>query len=363
MKIEQNSITVREVVDGYNDKKENGVVGYRGLLDIRPSFQREFVYKGKQKKDVINSILKGYPLNVMYWVKRKDKLEVLDGQQRTLSICSFIHRDFAIQINGHDQYFHNLSENLKNKILDYELTVYFCEGTDDETLEWFKIVNIAGEALRLQELRNAIYGGPWVESAKRYFSRPNSPAEGVGGKFLNGSAIRQDLLETAIYWYSEGDITGFMAKHQYKPDATKLWDYFNAVIDWVKFVFPNYHKTMKGLNWGALYKEFRCNYKVPKNNAKEVLRLLKDEDVTNKRGIYEFILSGKEHLLNIRNFSDSDKETRYASQKGICPWCKQKFSIKQMDGDHVKPWSQGGKTSLKNLQMLCKPCNRTKGVK
>ncbi len=363
MKIQQKSITVREVIDGYRDKKEEGVIGYGGQLDIRPSFQREFVYDGKQKRAVINSILKGYPLNVMYWVKRNDKLEVLDGQQRTISICSFIQRDFAIQVNGKYQYFHNLSENMQKKILDYELTVYFCEGTDDETLEWFEIVNIAGEKLRLQELRNAIYGGPWVESAKRFFSRPKSAAEGVGGIFLSGSAIRQDYLETAIDWYSEGEIIRFMAKHQHETDATELWDYFNSVINWVKFVFPNYHKTMKGINWGALYKEYKYSYKVPKNNAKEVLRLLKDDDVSNKRGIYEFILSGREHLLNIRKFSDSDKETQYASQKGICPWCKQKFPIAQMDGDHIKPWSEGGKTTLENLQMLCKQCNRTKGVK
>lgn len=363
MKIEQKNIKIRDVVEGYSDRKEEGVIGYGGKLDIRPSFQREFVYEGKQKRAVIQSIIKGYPLNVMYWVKREDEFEILDGQQRTISIGMFVQKDFAIRINGRDKYFHNLSKDLQNKILDYELTVYFCEGTDDETLEWFEIVNIAGEELRPQELRNAIYGGSWIESAKRYFSKPRSAAEGVGRQYLNGKAIRQDYLETAIDWYSDGDIVGAMAKHQHEPNATELWDYFNAVLDWVKFVFPMYHKTMKGINWGRLYKDFQYNYKLPKDNAKEVLRLLSDEDVTNKRGIYAYILSGKEHLLNIRQFSDSDKQTRYEKQKGICPHCSEKFNIAEMEGDHIKPWSKGGKSIFRNLQMLCRQCNRTKGSK
>lgn len=363
MKINQQTLHIRDVVEGYKDKGVEGVVGYGGRLDIRPSFQREFVYKEKQQKAVIHSILNGYPLNVMYWVKRGEKFEVLDGQQRIISIGRFVDGKTVIQINGKDQFFHSLSSVMQDKILDYELTVYFCEGTDDETLEWFEIVNLAGEQLRPQEIRNAVYGGSWVEAAKLKFSKPGCVAFNVGGKYLNGSSIRQDYLETTIDWLSDGNINHFMAQHKDEPNADVLWEYFESVIEWVQFVFPTYHKSMKGIDWGALYKDYQHNYGVPRNNEKEVLRLLKDEDVTNKRGIYEYILSGKVPLLNIRQFSDSDKEVKYKEQKGICAKCREGFKPDEMEGDHVTPWIEGGKTEFKNLQMLCKSCNRLKGAR
>lgn len=360
MKIEQKTILVRDVVKDYTDNHEEGVIGYGGKLDIRPAFQREFVYKNNQRNAVIDSILRGYPLNVMYWVKRDNQFEVLDGQQRTISICSYVNGDFSFVISGNDMYFHNLSKENQDKILNYALTVYFCEGTDDETMDWFRIVNIAGEVLREQELRNAIYGGPWVESAKRYFSKPNSPAYNVGGKYLTGSAIRQDYLETAIKWHSEGHIKHYLAGHQDDPDANELWDFFVRVIDWVKTIFPKYRSEMKGVDWGRLYKSY-ADTTLDFDIEAEASRLSKDDEVTNKKGIYEYLFTGDTYHLNIRTFSAGMKETKYDEQGGICPGCSGEFKLTEMEGDHIDPWSEGGKTEINNLQMLCKPCNRRKG--
>lgn len=363
MKIEQQIVKIREVVNGFEDNGNEGVVGYGGKLDIRPAFQREFVYKDKQRNAVIDSILKGYPLNVMYWVKRRDKFEVLDGQQRTISICRFVVGRFSIQIGQRDYYFHSLTKDDQERILDYELTIYFCEGTDRETLDWFEIVNLSGEPLTQQEILNAVYGGPWVESAKRYFSKPGSTAAGVGGKYLTGRPLRQDYLQTVIGWYSEGEISEFMTEHQFDSDAGELWDYFNAVIEWIEFVFPTYQKSMQGVNWGKLYGLYQHNYGIPKDNKQEVLRLVKDDDVTNNKGIYEYILSRDIHLLNIRDFSVAQKEAQYAKQDRKCNRCVKPFEFSAMEGDHITPWIEGGATVPDNLQMLCKDCNRRKGAK
>ena len=360
MRIEHKVIKVQEIVEDYEDNGLDGVRGYRGKLDIRPAFQREFVYKDQQRNAVIESILKGFPLNVMYWVKHGDRFEVLDGQQRTISICSYVSGDFSFVISGNDMYFHNLSKEKQETKLNYELTVYFCEGTDDETMDWFRIVNIAGEVLREQELRNAIYKGPWVESAKRYFSRPGSPAYHVGGKYLTGSSIRQDYLETAIKWKSEGEIKNFLAKHQRKPNADELWNYFRSVIDWVQAVFPKYRPSMKGRDWGRMYNKHKDNNQ---SLEERVAELIKDDDVTSKQGIYEYLLTGNHHLLNIRQFSDGQKEAKHEEQGGICVKCGEEFALADMEGDHIKPWIEGGATEPKNLQMLCKDCNRRKGVK
>ena len=363
MKIEQQIIRVREVVDDYEHNKNGAVVGYRGKLDIRPAFQREFVYKEKQRNAVIDSILKGFPLNVMYWVRHGDRFEVLDGQQRTISICSYVNGDFSFIIDGNDKYFHNLSKEKQNIILDYELTVYFCEGTDDETMDWFRIVNIAGEVLREQELRNAIYKGSWVESAKRYFSKPKSPAYRVAGKYLTGSSIRQDYLETAIIWRSKGNIKQYMADHQHNSSAVDLWNYFISVIEWVKAVFPKYRTSMKGRHWGGMYDRFKDHNLSPEELEEQIVKLMKDDDVTSKRGIYEYLLTGNENLLNIRGFSDSQKEAKYEEQERICLMCREEFSLNDMEGDHIRPWSAGGATVPENLQMLCKDCNRRKSSK
>ena len=363
MKIEHEIIKVREIVDGYEDNGNEGVIGYHGKLDIRPAFQREFVYKDKQRNAVIDSILKGFPLNVMYWVKRNDKFEILDGQQRTISICSYISGDYSIKIDKYDMYFSNLSKERQVKILNYELTVYLCEGTDDETMDWFRIVNIAGEVLREQELRNAIYGGSWVESAKKYFSRPGNPAFNVGGKYLSGSSIRQDYLETAILWHSDGNIKDYLGKHQDNSSAIDLWNYFRSVIDWVKAVFPKYRTSMKGRNWGSMYDRFKDHDLSPDKLEDRITELMKDDDVTSKQGIYEYVLTGNENLLNLRNFSVSQKEAKYEEQERTCVKCEKKCEFNEMEGDHITPWSKGGATILHNLQMLCDDCNRRKGAK
>lgn len=365
MKIELKEITVHDLSNGYKDNAEDGVVGFGGKLDIRPPYQREFIYKDKQRDAVIDTINKEFPLNVMYWAVREDgDFEVIDGQQRTISICQYIEGDFAFQ----DRYFHNLQKDEQDKVLNYKLMVYLCSGTDSEKLEWFKTINIAGEELTNQELRNAVYSGSWVSDAKRYFSKNGCAAYGMGSDFLSGTPIRQDYLETTIKWISNDSIEQYMAEHQHEPNANDLWLYFQSVINWVKVVFPKYRKEMKGIPWGDLYNKFKDNKFDSSKLEKQIEKLMMDDDVTNKKGIYSYLLTNDEKYLSIRAFTDSQKRAAYEKQKGICPLCKgdnkkKKWAYEEMEGDHITPWSEGGKTSPDNLQMLCKDCNRRKGKK
>ena len=360
MKITLREISVRELAEGYQDQAENGVTGYGGKLDIRPPYQREFIYKDKQREAVIDTATKNFPLNVMYWAVRPDGgFEVIDGQQRTISICQYVKGEFAFDM----LYFHNLPADKQEQILNYKLMVYFCEGTDSEKLEWFKTINIAGEELTEQELRNAVYHGSWVYDAKRYFSKTGCPAYGLASDYLAGSAIRQDYLETAIEWLSKGNIDIYMANHQHDPNAGELWLYFQNVINWVKVVFPVYRKEMKGLAWGELFNEFKDTPLDAKTLEEEIAVLMQNDDVTNKKGIYRFVLDRKEKHLNIRAFSPSMKRTVYQKQQGKCPLCKEHFELEEMEADHITPWHEGGKTELANCQMLCKECNRRKSGK
>ncbi len=357
MKIELKQITVRELTNDYKDNAEAGVVRYGGKLDIRPPYQREFIYKDKQRDAVINTVTKDFPLNVMYWSVRNDGMfEVIDGQQRTISLCQYAAGDFSI--NGLS--FHNLQKDKQEQILDYSLNVYFCSGSDSEKLEWFRIINIAGEKLTEQELRNAVYSGSWVTDAKRHFSKTLCAAYNLGGNYMTGAAIRQDYLETTVDWISSGQIEAYMGQQQHKPNANELWLYFQAVMAWAKSTFPNYRKEMKSVAWGELYNEFKDKEVDPKKLEVEVARLMEDEDVTAKKGIYIYVLSGKEKHLNIRAFSSNQKREAYERQKGICPVCKEKFDIDKMEGDHITPWRDSGKTSANNCQMLCKDDNRRK---
>jgi len=345
MKIELKEISIRELTNGYQDNEENGVVGFGGKLDVRPPYQREFIYKDKQREAVINTVTKDFPLNVMYWAVREDgNFEVIDGQQRTISISQFVEGDFAYN----NRYFHNLQQDEKEQILNYKLMVYLCSGTDSEKLEWFKTINIAGEKLTEQELRNAVYSGSWVSDVKRYFSKNGCAAYSLGGDYLNGSPIRQDFLETTIKWISNDDIENYMATHQHDPNANELWLYFQNVINWVKVVFPKYRKEMKGVAWGVLYNEFHKQSFDSKKLEKQIAELMQDEDVTNKKGIYEYVLTGKERYLNIRAFTDNQKREAYERQKGICPVCTEHYEISGMEGDHITPWHLGGKTSADN---------------
>ena len=360
MKIELKEITIREVANGYVNDEEEGVVGYSGKLNIRPKYQREFVYKDKQRDSVIETVKKNFPLNVMYWVKNEDDTyEVLDGQQRTISICEYAKGSFSLNA----LYMHNLTDVEQNQILDYKLMIYFCEGNDKEKLDWFKTINIAGEKLTDQELRNAIYTGTWLTNAKKYFSKSGCAAYGIGSDYMTGSPIRQDYLETAISWLSNDKIEEYMAVNQHKPNANELWLYFTGVMNWIKVVFPKYRKEMKGVNYGFLYNKFKDTAIDSAKLEKEITQLMQDEDVTKKSGIYEYVLTRNEKYLNIRAFTDKQKRESYERQKGICVKCKVHFEINEMEADHIKPWYEGGKTSAENCQMLCKQDNRTKSGK
>lgn len=360
MKIELTKITVRELTKGYHDSDEEGVVGYSGRLNIRPKYQREFVYDDKKRDAVITTIINGFPLNVMYWaVCDDDTFEIIDGQQRTVSVCQYVAGDFAYNF----RYFHNLQPDEQEKILSYELMIYLCSGSDKEKLDWFKTINIAGEKLTDQELRNAVYAGSWVSDAKRYFSKSGCVASKLASNYMTGSAIRQEYLETAISWISDRNIDIYMAKHQNDANAAELWLYFQAVINWVTMVFSKYRKEMKGVEWGFLYNQYGKQPFNPPLIEDEVSRLMQDEDVTNKKGIYSYIFDRNQRHLHIRAFSDRMKREAYERQKGICPMCGEHFEIEQMEGDHITPWSEGGMTVAENCQMLCKSCNRIKSNK
>ena len=363
MKIELHKIPVRKVIAGYRDSSEEGVVAYSGKLDIRPKYQREFVYTGKQRDAVIETIRKGFPLNVMYWVKTdQGNFEVLDGQQRTISIGQYINGDFSLN----DRFFHNLMDEEQEQIMDYELMIYFCEGTDKERIEWFHIVNIAGEKLTDQEILNATYTGPWLSDAKLKFSKTNCAAyllANDGGKLVSGSPIRQDYLETALSWINTSKVADYMAKHQHDTNADELWNYFQNVIAWVRKTFTNYRHEMGSVQWGELYNEFKSKKMIANKLESEIIELMQDEDVTKKSGIYPYVLTRQEKYLSIRAFSEKMKREAYERQKGKCVKCKKRFGIEEMEADHIKPWHEGGKTVAKNCQMLCKQDNRTKSGK
>ena len=360
MKIELHKITVRELTDGYKDNADAGVVGFGGKLDIRPPYQREFIYKDKQRDAVLDTLRKDFPLNVMYWAVRGDGgYEVIDGQQRTISICQYVQGDFSIDGLA----FHNLQNDQQEQILNYELMVYFCAGEDSEKLAWFETINIAGEELTKQELRNAVYSGPWVTDAKRHFSKNGCPAYEIGSDYLKGSANRQGYLETAIEWISGGDIKNYMSAHQHDPNASALWRYFQDVITWVKAVFPKYRKEMKGVDWGSLYNQFKDVVFDADKLETQVADLMMDEDVTKKSGIYPYVLTGEERHLNIRTFTDNQKREAYERQQGVCIKCGNHFELNEMEADHATPWHEGGKTSADNCQMLCKDDNRRKSGK
>lgn len=380
MKIRLERITVRDLAEAYEDNEELGVRAYGGNLDVRPPYQREFVYKDKQRDAVIETLRRGFPLNVMYWSVQDDgTFEVIDGQQRTISICQYVEGDFSILIDGHQLAFHNLQPDQQNQILDYELMVYLCEGTESEKLDWFKTINIAGEKLTDQELRNAVYHGPWVSAAKRYFSKNGCPAQQIASDYLTGSSIRQEYLETAIEWINDGKVDEYMRDHQHDKNADELWLYFKGVIDWVEASFPKKRTQMKGLDWGALHAKHKADRIDPASLEAKIAELMSDIDVKNKRGIYEFVLGGGNdtRLLEIRVFDDKlklaayGKQTVVAESAGVsnCPMCASGtnanstriYELGEMDADHVTAWSKGGATDMANCEMLCIPHNRSKG--
>lgn len=296
----------------------------------------------------------------MYWVKNSDwTFEVLDWQQRTISICEYI--DWKYSINY--RYFHNLEIDEQEQILNYKLMIYFCEWTDKEKLDWFKTINIAGEKLTPQELRNAIHTWTWLTDAKRHFSKTSCPAYNLASDYLTGSPIRQDYLETAISWISNDNIEEYMAKNQLSENANELWQYFQSVVNWIKITFPNYRKEMKWVNFWKLYNEFKNTYFDSSKLEEEIKNLMQDEDVTKKSWIYEYVLTKKEKYLNLRTFTDKQKREVYEKQSWICMKCLNHFEISEMEADHITPWSLWWKTITENCQMLCKNCNRVKSGK
>ncbi|WP_341942184.1 DUF262 domain-containing protein [Microbacterium sp. LWH10-1.2] len=385
MKIELQRIKVRDLIADYEDNDELGVRAYGGKLDVRPPYQREFVYKDKQRDAVMETLRRNFPLNVMYWAVIDNPgddgvaYEIIDGQQRTISICQYVEGDFSIQIDGHQLAFHNLQSDQQDQILDYELMVYLCEGTDSEKLDWFKTINIAGEKLTDQELRNAVYHGPWVTAAKKYFSKNGCPAYGIASDYMSGTPIRQDFLETVIEWYNDGKIDEYMAAHQHDTNANELWLYFKRVIDWVETTFPKKRAPMKSVKWGPLHRQFKDGRFDPAELDLRIAELMGDVDVKNKRGIYEFVLGGEveTRLIEVRVFDERtklaayEKQSKEAEAAGIsnCPMCasgtnnnaERIYSYSEMDADHVTAWSKDGPTNLANCEMLCVPHNRAKG--
>lgn len=363
MKYDMQFIPIREIANGYKDSQENGVIGYNGRLNIRPAYQREFVYKDKQRNAVIETINKGAPFGLIYWAKNEDgTFEVIDGQQRTISFCQYVNGAFSID----DMYFHNLTEDKQNAILDYKVMVCVCDGTNSEKLDWFKTINIAGEPLNAQELLNAVYTGAWLSDAKEKFSKTNCVAYKIGEKYVKGTPIRQEYLETALNWISGGNIAAYMAEHQHDKNANELWLYFQNVVNWVDCIFgeKNYRKEMKGLNWGDLYNRYHGNQYDAAEIEKRVNELMANEEVTEKKGVYEYILSGEDEnlacKLSKRTFSNADKRTAYERQKGVCPITGEYLPIEEMEADHIVPWWKGGTTTLDNLQMISKTANKHK---
>ena len=364
MKIELHEISVRDVVEGYKDSAEKGVMAYSGKLNVRPEYQREYVYKDKQRDEVIKTIVQDFPLNVMYWMVRDGSgYEVLDGQQRTISIGQYTSGDYSID----NRFFHNLTSDEQEQILDYKLMVYFCEGTDKERLDWFRIINIAGVKLTEQELRNAVYTGTWLADAKLKFSKTNCAAYLLaaenGESLMNGKTIRQEYLETVLSWINDGEIRDYMSKHQHDEDAGELWEYFQQVIEWVRETFTNYRNEMMRVQWGPLFNEFKDEESDAEELEAKIKDLMLDEDVTKKSGIYPYVLTGEEKHLNIRVFNASMKREAYERQKGICTKCNKHFKMGEMEADHMTPWHEGGKTTAENCQMLCKKDNRAKAGK
>ncbi len=359
MYIRQIEVTVRDIAKGYvNNNDENGVIGYDGKLNIRPAYQREFVYKDKQRDAVINTIRKGYPLNVIYWAKNTDgTYEVLDGQQRTISFCDYVAGKYSI--NG--EYFHTLSDAEQDEILNYHLIVFVCEGTDKDRLDWFRTINIAGEKLTEQELLNINYTGTWLSDAKRRFSKTNCVAYKLAHDFINGSPIRQEYLETALDWISEGNIVEYMATHYKDKNADELFQYFCEVIYWINSTFGlevggHYRKEMKGLDWGKLYRTYKDISYNWASLEQKISELMADDEVTCKKGVYEYVLSNGTAInkLSLREFSEKDKRTAYERQHGLCPIDGQHYDISEMEAHHIKAWDMGGKTILENCVMVSK---------
>ena len=373
MTIKQISVTVGEITKDYVNNDEQGVRGYKGLLDIRPPYQREFIYNEKEQQAVITTVLNGYPLNIMYWVKRNDDAEcpyeVMDGQQRTLSLCEYVAGKFAYDFKN----FFNQPADIQKKILDYKLTVYVCEGEESEKLEWFKTINIAGKSLNEQEIRNAVYAGPFVSDAKKHFSKTNCAAYRLGKDLVNGSPIRQEFFKKALDWMAAHEtrygkpqtIVGYMSEHQHDLNAGPLWTYFQSVLHWTMDTFnmKKFKKIMKGLDWAKFYDEYHEKSLDIKDMEQRIVDCLSDDEIQKPQGIIPYVLTGEERYLDLRAFPEKIKLAVWEQQGHKCTLCGEEFDSEFMEADHITPWCDGGRTVLENCQVLCRECNRRKGGK
>jgi len=373
MTIDQIEVTIRDLVEGYVNNDELGVRGYGGQLDIRPPYQREFIYNEREQQAVIHTVLNNYPLNVMYWVKRSNDAEcpyeVMDGQQRTLSVCEYVTNQFFYEFKK----FTNQPPDIQQQILDYKLTVYVCEGEPSEKLEWFKTINIAGKPLNEQEINNAIYAGPFVSDAKRHFSKSNCGAYRLGKDLVNGTPIRQDFLKKALEWMADHEtrnghrqtVVGYMATHQHDPNANNLWTYFQNVLNWAttNFDMKKFRKIMKGLDWAYFYDHYSTETLDTAALGQRISALMRDSEVQRQTGIIPYVLTGDEHYLDLRAFPEDIKLAVWEQQHHVCPLCGKEFDLEFMEGDHITPWRDGGRTVIENCQMLCRECNRRKGAK
>lgn len=379
-------LTVRDICDGfvYNELEGKGLFGMGGRLTIQPEYQRNYIYAdGRRDVAVIESVLKGYPLGLLYFVKTADgRLEVLDGQQRVTSLGRYVTNKFAVRdARGMEQNFDSLADNLRRLILDTQLLVYECEGTESEIKEWFRTINIAGVPLKEQELLNSVYSGPFVTAAKAEFSNSNNARTQIWSHYIAGDVKRQDYLACALDWVSRGQVSAYMKEHRRDTDINELKLYFGSVVDWIGTVFTDVEKEMKGLEWGRLYETYHHRAYDPKEVHQRVQALLSDDCVDKPGGVFEYILGGCEdtRLLEIRVFDERTKKRVYnrqtaeAAAKGVsnCPLCAltagsnhtRVYKPGEMDADHVAAWSRGGSTDEANCQMLCRTHNRAKGNK
>ena len=370
MKITRKIVTIRDLTENYNDNGDGGVFGYNNKLCLRPSYQREFCFTPALRAEVIKSVMNNFPLGLMYWsLVGEDSYECLDGQQRSISICQYVNSDFPVKINGNDRFFHNLNKEEQEQILNYELEVKVCDGSESEKLQWFRTINNPGLVLTNQELLNSTYTGPWLADAKTFFSKRNCVAMQMAEGYLKGNPIRQEILEKVLGWIADRDGLengqAYMAIHQNDADANEIWIYFDEVISWAKRLFPNKRKGITDAQeWGILYNKYHTRSYNTNSLEEEIKKLVLDDDVTKKAGIIEYVLSDKtkhdERRLSLRAFTESQKIRAYERQNGICPICGKHFEIDEMEADHVVCWSAGGKTTDDNLQMLCKQCNLDK---
>lgn len=380
MKIEPMPIKIRDLIKGYTENPSTGeVIALNGTLDVRPKYQREYVYEQKESEAVIDTVIKGFPLNSMYWCVRPDgTYEVMDGQQCTISICRFATNPaYSVKLpapggGANAVNFPNLFEDVKERFLRYELMVFVCDGTESEKMSWFQTINIAGKELSKQEIRNAIYACEWLTDAKSLFSREGCVIERKFGKFLSGKRDRQEYLETAFRWLAARDrldgsdpVATYMQLHRQDKDASELLHYFESVFKWAFETFGKTHpEEMKKVEWGLLYNEHKDEQLDSASIRTLVDELMANPEIRRRQGIFEYALTREERVLNLREFSNIDKRSMFEAQGHRCNICgKICDSVSDMHADHIKPWYKGGRTELSNGQMLCVNCNLSKGAK